>query len=134
MKREYLHNPDKPPVHLVPVEALLAEAKVLGFGAVKHGLHDWRRGLPWSEHIRAGLSHFLKWLNGEDRDPESGLSHLAHARCRIGFLITYQELGLGTDDRWATVGSEEFEGQEAPQWVTEDAGLSAQHKLGARGP
>jgi hypothetical protein len=39
------------------------------------------------------------WWRGEDTDPETGLSHLAHAGCCLMFLMEYQRNSWGTDDR-----------------------------------
>ncbi len=36
----------------------------------------------------------------EKIDPESGLMHTAHLACNALFLLSYQLLGLGEDDRW----------------------------------
>ena len=89
----------KPPLGLIPRQALEAEAQVLAFGAEKYGRDNWRGGMAWSRLLDAALRHITAFVDGEDLDPETGLSHLAHARCCLAFLITYAELGLGTDDR-----------------------------------
>jgi hypothetical protein len=90
----------KAPISLVPRSAIVAEAEVLGFGARKYAAHNWRKGMKWSRLGDAALRHLLAWIDGEDVDPETGLSHLAHLRCCAGFLIEYQRLGLGEDDRY----------------------------------
>lgn len=90
----------KIPVHLFPPEAVFEISKVLAFGAQKYAEHNWRKGMNWSRLIRAALGHLLWWSIGEDKDPESGLSHLSHAGCCIVFLITYEAKSLGSDDRW----------------------------------
>jgi len=45
------------------------------------------------------MRHMWDWWRGEDYDGETGISHLAHAACRLMFLMTYQDRGRGTDDR-----------------------------------
>ena len=90
----------KPPVSLIPRSAALAEAEVLDFGAKKYAAHNWRKGMKWSRLVDAMLRHALAYADGEDLDPETGLSHLAHLRCCAGFLIEYAERGLGEDDRF----------------------------------
>jgi hypothetical protein len=90
----------KPPLGLIPRSALVAEAQVLGFGAEKYGKNNWRGGMAWTRLSDAALRHLTAWIEGEDTDPETGLSHLAHARCCLAFLIEYQEKGLGDDDRY----------------------------------
>lgn len=91
---------NKPPVSLIPSNALIEESKILAYGAKKYDKHNWRKGMDWSRLIDATFRHLLAFSDGEDIDPESGLSHLAHARCSLGFLIEYQAKSLGTDDRW----------------------------------
>jgi Domain of unknown function (DUF5664) len=90
----------KPPVSLISRSAVLAEARVLDFGAKKYAAHNWRKGMKWSRLVDAMLRHALAYADGEDLDPETGLSHLAHLRCCAGFLIEYAERGLGEDDRY----------------------------------
>lgn len=85
---------------MLPPEALTEIAKVLAFGAEKYGRHNWRKGMAWSRLLGAILRHLFAWMQGEDKDPESGLSHLAHAGCDILFLLTYELNALGTDDRY----------------------------------
>ena len=38
--------------------------------------------------------------DGEDKDPESGLSHLAHAACCIMFLLEFEKTHPELDDRY----------------------------------
>jgi len=44
--------------------------------------------------------HMYAFADGEDMDKETGLSHLAHARCCMAFLLEYQGVKIGTDDRF----------------------------------
>jgi len=94
------YDATKTPVELLPSEAMLEIAKVLGFGALKYDAHNWRKGLAWSRLIGATMRHLWAFARGEDNDPESGLSHLAHAGCCVLFLLTYQLTSTGTDDRF----------------------------------
>ena len=50
---------------------------------INSGYHNWRDGLDWTRVSSAVLRHLSAWHGGEDIDPESGLSHLAHAGCGI---------------------------------------------------
>jgi len=93
------YDTGKVPLELLPPEALIEIAKVLAFGAEKYGRHNWRKGMAWSRLVGAILRHLFAWMLGEDKDPESGLSHLAHAGCDILFLMSYEIQGSGTDDR-----------------------------------
>lgn len=89
----------KTPWHLMPPDALNQIAQVLAFGATKYGDRNWERGMNWSRPFAALMRHMWAWWRGEDRDPETGLSHLAHAGCCILFLLTYQGHATGKDDR-----------------------------------
>ena len=89
----------KPPLSLLPRAALEYEAQVMDFGAKKYGRDNWRLGMDHSRLLDACLRHVVAHVDGEDFDPESGLPHLAHARCCLGFLLHYCSHGVGTDDR-----------------------------------
>jgi hypothetical protein len=75
-------------------------AYVLAHGAEKHGTYNWCNGTRYGRLYRALLSHAWAWWRGEDTDPESGLSHLAHCICNLLFLMEYQRNGWGEDDRF----------------------------------
>jgi len=90
----------KPRLDLVPYSVIEAMARQMEYGATKHGLHDWRKGLPWSERAGSILRHFYAWLEGEDIDPESGRPHLDAVFTQVGMLIEYRETHPEMDDRW----------------------------------
>lgn len=90
----------KLPVSLLSTEALLQTAAVLKFGADKYHAHNWRDGFAWSRPLAAAMRHILAYNDGEDRDPESGLSHLAHAACCIMFLLEFEKTHPELDDRY----------------------------------
>ncbi len=90
----------KPRVDLLPVEALLGAASVMGYGAQKYSDHNWRGGIEWNKLYASTLRHLFAWQTGEDIDPESGLPHLDHAMCDIGMLSASVKCGIGKDTRW----------------------------------
>jgi|AntAceMinimDraft_13_1070369.scaffolds.fasta_scaffold38248_3 hypothetical protein len=90
---------DKPRYDLLPPEMLEETAQVLTFGAQKYSAHNWAQGASWSRYFNAMMRHMWAWWRGEDNDPETGYSHLAHAACCLGFLIAYQRRDIGEDDR-----------------------------------
>jgi hypothetical protein len=94
------HDQAKAPVALVPMLAILEVAKVMGYGATKYGEHNWRTGMGWLRLVNACFRHLIAWVSGEHKDPETGLSHLAHAAANILMLLDYELLNLGKDDRW----------------------------------
>jgi hypothetical protein len=92
----------KPPLSLISREFQEGLAQVLAFGAKKYAAHNWRKGMEWSRLVDASMRHLAAWNDGEDLDPESGLSHLHHAAFGLMCLSTYQTQGMGTDDRHKT--------------------------------
>jgi hypothetical protein len=91
---------DKLPVNLLSTEALLQTAAVLKFGADKYHANNWRDGFAWSRPLAAAMRHIMAYNDGEDKDPESGLSHLAHAACCIMFLLEFEKTHPELDDRY----------------------------------
>jgi hypothetical protein len=85
---------------LLPTASLKAIAEVLTFGAKKYDAHNWRGGIEYSRLIGAAMRHLTAYNDGEDADPESGLSHLAHLGCCVLFLLEQEAKGTGQDDRY----------------------------------
>ncbi len=94
------HDDGKPPMALLSSVFLEEVSKVLAFGAKKYDPWNWKGGFVWSRVISAVLRHIFSWLKGEDKDPETGLSHLAHASCGLMFLVDFEVNKIGTDDRY----------------------------------
>lgn len=84
---------------LLPVDSLLEISKIFTFGAKKYGDRNWEKGMNWSRIYGALLRHIFSWWLGEDKDPETKETHLAHAGCCIMFLLAYEKRGVGLDDR-----------------------------------
>jgi hypothetical protein len=89
----------KLPLHLIPPEAIIGEAMILGFGATKYSERNWEKGMDWSRIFSAAMRHLWQWWIRAGADPETGLDHLFHARTCIGFLIAYSARNVGNDDR-----------------------------------
>lgn len=94
---------NKLPLNLLSTEALNQTAAVLKFGAEKYAEHNWRAGFTWSRPLAAAMRHITAFNDGEDCDPESGLSHLAHAACCIMFLLEFEKTHPELDDRYKPV-------------------------------
>lgn len=86
-------------LELLPFSALEEVGKVLTFGAKKYKDHNWRRCDKPSRYVGAALRHLFSWAKGEDNDPETGLSHIAHASCCCLFLLGLILDGKAIDDR-----------------------------------
>lgn len=96
------YDKGKPAVELVPMRPLLECGSVMGYGGSKYE-DKWNHknpgGVEWSRRVGSALRHLIDWMEGEDDDPESGLSHLAHAATQIMLTRDMQIRGTGTDDR-----------------------------------
>ena len=85
---------------LLPIPAINEIVRVLTQGSVRYGAWNWAGGIDYSRVYAAALRHLTAWWDGEDLDPDSKVSHLAHAGCCILFLLTYSLLGYNKyDDR-----------------------------------
>lgn len=76
----------------VPFSALEGMVKVLEFGAKKYAKANWTTGGGF-DHTRVTNScfrHLFAYMEGQDTDPESGLSHIWHAQCNLLFLAHYK--------------------------------------------
>ena len=89
----------KLPYQLLPSDAVEEILRVLDFGAQKYAPRNWEKGMAWSRPFSALMRHMWAWWRGERTDPETGISHLAHAGCCILFLLSYELRKVGTDDR-----------------------------------
>lgn len=81
--------------HLLPREALIDTVKVLEMGAVKYSANNWKN-VDRYRYVDAFDRHWAAFLDGEAIDPESGLSHIAHALCNLLF-IAHQYRGQAFD-------------------------------------
>jgi len=96
------HDETKTPWALLPFDAVEAVVEVLRFGAKKYGDRNWEQGegFLYSRLYSAAMRHLTAWWGGQDADPETGCSHLAHAACCILFLLAYRLRGQHeSDDR-----------------------------------
>jgi hypothetical protein len=106
--RKSADSAGKARLDLVPPAAIEQIAQVLTFGAGKYGDNNWCRGARWGRYYSALLRHVFAWWRGENLDPETGLSHLAHAGCCLLFLMEYQRNDWGSDDRFTEPDGAEF--------------------------
>jgi len=78
----------KPKMNLLPPKAIVEVAKVLTFGAQKYDAENWRKLDDLQNRYTAGaLRHIFAHMDGEKLDPETGLSHMAHALCCLLFKL-----------------------------------------------
>jgi len=91
---------NKLPVHLVPPALMVYAAIGFAEGGFKYGPYNWRfAGVRSSVYYSALMRHLTKWWNGEDKDPHTGVPHLANAISCLGILADAKFQGMLTDDR-----------------------------------
>lgn len=90
----------KPPMHLLSPSAMQATACALGHGAAKYQPRNYRMaGINATTYVGAILRHAAAWNDGEDLDPESGLSHVAHVAACCDIILDSLSCGMMNDDR-----------------------------------
>lgn len=94
------YDSDKIRPELIAPEFIESLSEVLTYGAKKYEDRNWEKGMKWSRPFGAVMRHLWAWWKGEEKDPETGFSHLAHAACCIMFLVTYEARKTGEDNRW----------------------------------
>lgn len=75
--------------------------RVAAFGSRKYARGNYLLGYDWSLCVDALHRHMLAFEAGEDRDPESGLLHPAHAAWHGLALCSFVLREVGFDDRSA---------------------------------
>ncbi len=74
-------------------------ARVFDYGRKKYAEWNWAKGMSWQEVISCAARHILAAWRGEEKDQESGLSHIGHAMCNLVMLWQYVETWPEGDDR-----------------------------------
>jgi hypothetical protein len=91
---------DKPDLTLIPREPVKECARVLEKGARKYDRHNWRKGTEWSRFLRAAKEHIDAFIDGEDRDEDTGTIHLANAVVDLMFVMEYMSTHPELDNRY----------------------------------
>lgn len=91
---------DRAPLALVPTVALVEESLAWFEGLLKYGAHNYTvAGIRTSVYVFGAGRHLLKYWCGQDRDPVTGVHHLASVRANCGALLDTAHRGKLTDDR-----------------------------------
>jgi len=81
---------NKPRYSLLPKGVVNSVVEVLEFGAKKYSADNWQEVDNAEErYYNAAMRHIDSWWNGEKRDPETGIHHLAHAATNLFFLMWF---------------------------------------------
>lgn len=90
----------KVPLDLIERAWIEDVARALATGSKKYGRFNWRgSGVLTSQYVAASLRHIFAYADGEDLDPESGISHLAHACAGLMILHDSHHRHPECDDR-----------------------------------
>lgn len=100
------HDDGKPPLARLPWKALNEMAKVQAYGYGKYRSWDnWKKGMEVSRNASCALRHIRDYMEGADKDHESGCHPLAHAMIRLAYIIQNELEGTAVDDRSEATGS-----------------------------
>lgn len=90
----------RPPLSTVPAPVIMEIGVAMLEGARKYGRHNYRvSGVKASVYYDACMRHMMRWWEGEDIDPESGLNHVVKAIASLVVLRDAMINGMVTDDR-----------------------------------
>lgn len=91
---------NKAPMSTVPANVMMEVGVALLEGAAKYGRHNYRiAGIRYSVYYDALMRHAMAWWEGEDLDPDSGLSHITKAISTLVVLRDAMLNDMATDDR-----------------------------------
>lgn len=85
---------------LISPIAIEAMGKILSFGSIKYGKHNWRKGMKWSRCIDSLKRHLLEFEKCNDTDEETKELHIAHVMVNAMFLVEYFYTHKNLDDRF----------------------------------
>lgn len=95
------YDDGKAPLAQLPWAAITELAQVQAYGHKKYGdFNNYRKGMEISRNLSCALRHIRDYMEGHDKDHESGLNPLAHALCRLSFVIQNLQDGTAIDDRY----------------------------------
>jgi hypothetical protein len=100
MQEAMRNNQGKLEWSLVDFESLEPLVEVLMFGAEKYDAHNWKKGMPVTKVCESMLRHTFAFMNGQDLDEESKLSHIGHIMCNAMFLSRFMMSMPEWDDRY----------------------------------
>jgi len=90
----------KAPMSTLPAQVVLEIGCAMLEGARKYGRHNYREsGVRASVYYDAAMRHLMAWWEGQDIDPDSGLSHITKAMASLMVLRDSMIHDMMTDDR-----------------------------------
>ena len=90
----------KAPMSTVPAPVLAEVGVAMLEGSCKYGRHNYRAsGVRASVYYDATMRHLMAWWEGQDIDPDSGMSHITKAITSLVVLRDAMIQGKLEDDR-----------------------------------
>lgn len=94
---------------VVPPASILREAEAMHYGAYQAARKDGTKGYGpynWRDdpvevmiYVDACMRHLFAYVDGEGTDPESGVTHLGHAKACLGIIVDAEANGTLIDNR-----------------------------------
>jgi len=90
----------KAPMSTVSAPVMAEVGVAMLEGALKYGRHNYRAvGVRASVYYDATMRHLMDWWEGQDIDPDSGMSHITKAITSLVVLRDSMIQGNWSDDR-----------------------------------
>lgn len=91
----------KPPLANLPWAGIREVAMVQAYGHKKYNdFNNYRKGMEVSRNLSCAIRHISDFMDGKDLDDESKRNHLAHAACRLLFVLQNIHDKTAIDDRY----------------------------------
>jgi dATP/dGTP diphosphohydrolase len=95
------YDEGKAPLAYLPWEGVKEVALVQAYGHAKYkDFNNFRKGMEIGRNLSCAIRHIAAYQEGQDLDLESGRNHLAHAACRLLFVLQNLHDGVAIDDRY----------------------------------
>lgn len=96
------YDDGKAALAVLPWAALDAMAAAQAYGERKYGdFYNYRKGMEATRNLSCAIRHIRDFIEGQDLDAESGVTHLGHAMVRLGYVLQNIKDGTVIDDRYA---------------------------------
>jgi hypothetical protein len=92
-------NEGKPQWSYVHFKSLEPMVRVLEFGAIKYAPKNWMKPMDTTKILESMQRHLAALFDGEECDPETGLSHMGHIQCNALFYNYHKEREKNDNNR-----------------------------------
>lgn len=108
-----------PYMRQLPLEALMAGAVALEYGAEKYSHRNWEKGLPWQQMVdslKRHLDAFERRQDVDDGPDGSMLPHICLVMSSAMLLVTSVMREIGEDDRLPPLDERAISPKELAKW------------------